>query len=258
NDDYNETTPTWNVTHFDNIQAGVNAVNESGIVYVCNGTYYENVTINKKLTLMGVDEDEWGNDTDGSIIDGGENDTIFNIGISNIKISGFIIINSERKAINIVNSENIEIFENTIDNNFYGIKLHNCRNIEIFENIFINNYEGVEISESGDNSIHNNSFLNNSYGASLFNNAYDNTFKENDFRNLESGISCSFSNSNSILYNNFTDCGQGVGLINSHYNTVYFNRFIDCNIGVFLGDSDYNPITWNIIQGGSIIENVTG
>jgi len=258
NDDYNETTPNWNVTHFDKIQEGINAVNETGIVYVCNGTYYENIIIEKELTLMGVDEDGWGNDNF-TIIDGRENDSILFINISNVKISGFIIVNSSWVAIKISNSQNIEIFQNTIINSQYCIVSHNSNNIKIFRNIFINNSECIEIDKSVNTLIHNNSFLDNQWGLTICGNSFNIIVRDNDFRNIEyDSVFCTFSNSNYFLYNNFTDCGIGIQLYQSNDNSINFNRFINSKTGITASGSDFNLITWNFIQGGGNIENITG
>jgi len=62
-DDYNESTPGWGYDHFDSIQDGIDAVNESGTVYVYNGTYNETLTtacyvyINKSMNLIGENRD---------------------------------------------------------------------------------------------------------------------------------------------------------------------------------------------------------
>ncbi len=47
-DDYDSSTPGWQVDHFDSIQDGIDAVEENGTIYVYNGIYYEGVVINKK------------------------------------------------------------------------------------------------------------------------------------------------------------------------------------------------------------------
>jgi len=53
-DDFTAGTPGWGLTHFATIQNGINAVAESGTVNVAAGTYNEDVTINKSLTLVSV------------------------------------------------------------------------------------------------------------------------------------------------------------------------------------------------------------
>ncbi len=48
---YTSATPGWNVTAFDTIQGGVNAAAEGKTVLVYPGSYAENVTVGKGLTL---------------------------------------------------------------------------------------------------------------------------------------------------------------------------------------------------------------
>lgn len=89
-DDYNESTPGWGYDHFDSIQDGVDAVAEGGTVFVFNGTYYENVDINKDgINLIGEDKNT-------TIIDA-------NMGMGNgiliknhdyVNVSGFTIRNA--------------------------------------------------------------------------------------------------------------------------------------------------------------------
>ncbi|HEC88506.1 MAG TPA: hypothetical protein ENI52_04225, partial [Thermoplasmata archaeon] len=52
-DDFDALTPGWGVTHFDKIQDGVDNVAVGGTVHVAAGTYTEQLTINKTLTLQG-------------------------------------------------------------------------------------------------------------------------------------------------------------------------------------------------------------
>ncbi|MFH0945307.1 MAG: NosD domain-containing protein [Planctomycetota bacterium] len=50
---FDQNTNGWGIWAFDNVQAGVDAVAESGSVFVYAGTYYENVVVNKSLRLIG-------------------------------------------------------------------------------------------------------------------------------------------------------------------------------------------------------------
>ena len=56
-------------------------------IYVSRGTYYENITIDKTITLIGEDKSN-------TIIDGTYNDTIIQITTENVRISKFTIRNS--------------------------------------------------------------------------------------------------------------------------------------------------------------------
>ena len=64
-DDYTPATEGWNYDHFSYLQDAINAVEDSGIVYIMNGTYYNNYTINKPLSLIGES-------IENTIIDGNE------------------------------------------------------------------------------------------------------------------------------------------------------------------------------------------
>ena len=87
-DDFNDTTPGWGVTNFSSIQDGINAVVPSGNVYVSNGSYYENVVINKKINLIGEDRN-------GTIIDGGGSGNVVYITADGVNISGFTMVKTD-------------------------------------------------------------------------------------------------------------------------------------------------------------------
>jgi len=89
-DDYDENTLGWNVTHFDNIQDGINAVDVYGRVLVNEGTYIENIVIDKKITLKGL------GDINETIIDGDGSKSVveFNTYANYGTIENFKIINS--------------------------------------------------------------------------------------------------------------------------------------------------------------------
>jgi|GEM_PF-1766521 len=77
---------TWNT-----IQEGIDAANESDVIYVRNGTYKENIAIYKPLTLIGEDNNN-------TIIDGGNNGDAVYVNANNVQISGFKIINGKAET----------------------------------------------------------------------------------------------------------------------------------------------------------------
>ena len=126
-DDYNDSIAGWNFTHFNKIQDGINACEENGIVYIYNGTYHENLIVNKSIWLIGEDRDK-------TIID--YNNDIIEIAADGVFISNFTIRNGI-SGIKITSSYN-KIFNCKIYNNSYGIYIYNSSNNIIYNNYFDN------------------------------------------------------------------------------------------------------------------------
>jgi parallel beta-helix repeat protein len=132
-DNFNESTPGWNISHFDNIQKGINVVAENGTVNVFNGTYYENVVVNKTISLISENKEA-------TIIDGSGSGDVLYVSADRVNITGFTITNSGSSGdagIDIRSYHSI-ISSNNISNNDYGIFLSNCLNNTIYNNYFNN------------------------------------------------------------------------------------------------------------------------
>jgi len=56
-DDFNSGTPGWNINHFNLIQAAVDAANPGDYIEVAAGSYTEQVTVTKSLSLVGAGRD---------------------------------------------------------------------------------------------------------------------------------------------------------------------------------------------------------
>lgn len=120
---------------FNTIQEAINAASEGDTVLVCNGTYYEHLTINKSLSLIG--ESKWN-----TIIDGNSTGDVV------------CITSNETKIINF-----------TIQYGYSGISLIHCRDNNLSSNILLNNCRGVAVQCSNDNLIFHNDFINNTQQA---------------------------------------------------------------------------------------------
>lgn len=151
---------------FTSIQDAIDSANEGDIIHVAPGTYFENIVINKTITIIGSDKDK-------TIIDGrGIGNVIWLAPSSNwVNITGFTIQNSGfeeyRSGIDI-DSDNNMIYENIIKNCKYGIKLelwgHNCR---VVSNTISENIYGVLVYSvtPNDNIIARNNFIGNNFNA---------------------------------------------------------------------------------------------
>ncbi len=221
---YTYSTPGWQYNHFDVIQDGVDAVAENGTVYVNNGTYYENVVVNKTINLIGEDKNS-------TIIDGmGNDNTLVINSCQNVLIDNFSITNSSGSWLE---GAGIKIFStgscdyNTInnciirnnDNN--GVLLwplkhqhanyNNILNCEIYENgksgIELNRQDGP--SWTNYNNILNCKIYNNTiYGILLGTIIYgvSNVVSNCEVYNNKNGIN--FDGDNSCILN--TSCHDNI------------------------------------------------
>lgn len=147
--------------NYTSIQEAINDAKEGDIVYVYNGTYYENIVIDKPINLVGEDKEN-------TIIDGQEKTDVIKIISDHVNITGFTIKNAGfylyNNGIDIDSSHNTianniiqrcrcgialelwandcEIFQNTLEENSFGIMIYSVnanRNI-VYENNFLKNY----------------------------------------------------------------------------------------------------------------------
>jgi parallel beta-helix repeat protein len=212
-DDYNNSTPGWGYNHFNTIQDGINAVQTNGTVQVSNGTYSENILINKSLSLLGQNKNT-------TRIHGTGNGTGINITANNVTINGFTIRNYTTGYGIIIASRMNRITNNIISDTIGGIVIYwnpfaptypnNGYNI-ITENMLIDN-EGVGIIVSGKN----------------------NTIRNNCISQSEYGIMVDLAASNNISRNNISDNDNGIFILGS-YSTMIYQNTISKNkeIGVF-------------------------
>jgi parallel beta-helix repeat protein len=161
-DDFDDMTPGWQINCFDTIQDGIDAVIEHGTIFVSNGVYYENITIDKPVKLLGEDKNS-------TIIDGGENELILDVVADRVTISGFTIQNSGDWYQDIglkLRSDHNTITDNIFtDNSNYGIQVTGYgHNNVISENIFMENDCALLVFSSPFNEIIDNVFINNTVG----------------------------------------------------------------------------------------------
>ena len=143
---------------------------ETVFVYDDSSPYYENVRINKSITLTGENKET-------TIIDGSDNNSVVRIIVGNVTVQKFTLINAERGVL-----VKKEIYLTS------GISHVNIRH-----NIVINNaLEGISLWRCDYSTVYGNHVQNNMWGISLYgchfttvtrNNLIDNVtdflFKEN-------------------------------------------------------------------------------
>ena len=195
-DNYDSSTTGWGVDHFNNIQLGINAVTENGIVHVNSGDYHESVLIDKTITLIGENKEA-------TIIDGEDNEIVISINANSVKLENFTIKHSSKSP--------------TPDNEIGIMVSSNCDGNEINDNIILgNNKYGILVLGSCENRIQRNTIKSNEIGIAIVNPAL---FNAGDFITPCDNI---------IRKNTIKLCGKvGIYFAFANNNHVWRNRFID-------------------------------
>ena len=228
-DDFNESTPGWGYDHFDNIQDGIDAVNLSGTVYVYNGTYNENIIINKTINLIGEDRST-------TIIDGGGSGDVVYVSVNWVNVSGFTIRNSGNAGYPNydagveIRSNYSTIIGNIVTGNNRGIWISANNNYVVDNEITSNNAQGIEIYLSRNNTIADNNVSSNTKAGIQSDNSSNNTIISNtvNSNNWHGIFLDDFSSSNTITSNNISSNDNGICIFDSSDgNIIYHNNFID-------------------------------
>jgi len=258
-DDYNSSTPGWQYDHFDVIQDGIDAVAESGTVYVFNGTYYENVIVNKTINLTGEDRDS-------TVIDGGGAGDVVYVSADWVDISGFTIENGGRYGLSLDLVCNCSIIENNITSNLNddGLNLLLSNYNTISGNIITSNYDdGIELQYSCNynNIIDNLITSNNEDGIDLFESSEHNIVAQNTILDIRDyGVHIRNSSNNLITKNIVSNCDIGISIeiyvSNSNNNIFYHNELINNTENAY--DAGTNFWDNGYPSGGNYWDDYTG
>jgi parallel beta-helix repeat protein len=139
---------------YETIQKAINAANSGDIIRVSNGTYYENLFVNKSVSIIGENPEI-------TIIDGGGNGDVVKIITPNVVFSGFTIRNGTSSEAPppfpsgiFVGSTFAVISNNILKNNTCGLQLMQSSNCRIFNNVIFNNsYAGIYVHASSANNV---------------------------------------------------------------------------------------------------------
>jgi len=222
------------------IQEAVDAANPGDTIIVKSGTYYENVNVNKQLTLRGVD-------TEGGkpVVDAGSSGSAITLSADGITLEGFTAANSGSgffdAGIKVTSNNNI-IAENTASNNSYGICLESSSKNAVRDNVANNNQIGILLAfSSNNNSITTNIANNNNYGIyisdSSSNTIQNNTASYNGPGGYEKfgGIHLYSASNNFILNNTASSNNHGIILMKSSNNNIITGNTVSNNsCGIYL------------------------
>ncbi len=252
------------VGNYSKIQWAIDNASDGDTVYVYNGTYIENIIVNKTINLIGEGKNS-------TIIDGNSNGNTVLIENDGVNISYFAITNSGifptdagikvRSNFNTIYRNNVSsnlwygitldsgswnnVIDNDIFSNEYGLDIIFSSNFNaIIDNrIFSNNIYNIRIRESQGCIFINNSLMGNGIviGGDLIHwNNHD-----IDSSNKVNGRVVSYLK-NMNIGTVPADSGQII-LANCTNITIQDQELDNCTIGIQLGFSSYNNVVNNSI-----------
>jgi len=219
------------------IQNTINAAQSGDTIFVHAGTYYENVVVNKTISLIGENRIT-------TIIDGNLTGLhIIDVRASNVLISNFAIRNSGNYTpfcsgiILRSGKNNCNMTNNLITNNQEGIFLESVSGINIKENEITDNGMGIEVvGSSTHNNISMNILANNNLGIMLNPSSNDNVISRNNIiSNRQYGLYLWESDNNMLIGNLIIQNHVGFYQVCSTGNTLVANEMTDntYTFGVF-------------------------
>lgn len=241
---------TWHPT----IQNAIDLADPGNDIWVKNGTYYENVFINKTVNLTGQSQE-------GVVINGGGSGNVVNITANAVRMTDFSITNSGNATVDagvvIDNVQNCYIANTTIKDNNIGIYLETSSNNTITTSqISSNDVHGINlVTNCNYNTIHNNTlnlngdsgiFVDGDLGACINNTITNNTANSNSDKGIVLYESC---NSNTLANNTCNmNAYYGIYLESSSSNTIT-NNTCDSN--------SYNGIYLTAFSNSNMLDNNT-
>jgi len=209
---------------FASIQAAINNATSGDTIFVNQDIYYENIVVNKSISLIGENKNS-------TIIDGRGLGSVVMVSRVRVEISGFTLRNSgpdenetgwPRSGIQIVNSYVNTISDNIIQDNHIGILIDSSPGNAIFGNNITANHYGIYILKSWQNKIRNNDVLYNWAGVVFQGSSYENVFEGNLVKgSVNVGVSVYFSQDNNFYYNNIVNNAHQVSVFPGDYVNVW-------------------------------------
>jgi parallel beta-helix repeat protein len=185
------------------IQEAIDAAIPGDSVFVYNGTYYENVVVNKTLSLIGENRDV-------VMIDGGSISEVVYVIADWANVSGFTMRNSGsgggQAGIKLESASNCRIANNIVQNNLVGIALRFAHVNLIQSNIVLSNdADGIQLIEADNNTITGNTVSLSAFFGVFLDDSLNNTITDNNVSHNTNAITLWSSSANHIYHNRFVE-----------------------------------------------------
>jgi parallel beta-helix repeat protein len=240
---------------FTSIQDAINASFDGDTVFVYNGTYYENVIVNKTINLIGENRDN-------TTINGSGAGDVVAVSVDFVNITGFTVRYSGTgswpdpdSGIELENVSNCRVFDNSILETNTGINIYYSHENNVTDNNISNSEdEGIWLRYSSNNSITHNTLMYNWVAIYNDDSSNNNTFSYNEITNNEDGIWLLYSTDHIVSYNNcsnndwfniYLQTVDNISILNNNLShgylgvLIYDSSNLTINNNIMLSNDDY-------------------
>lgn len=206
---------------YDTIQAAIDVASVGDEIHVDSGIYYENVNVNKRLMLIGIDTG-----AGKPVVDANGTGSAITLFADGIVLEGFTVVRAFEAGVKVFLRNNTIINNSAFNNTGFGFLLSNSNNNTVKNNNASNNNAGIALTNSKNNIIDRNIINLNQYA----------------------GITTDNSDYNMIVGNIVSDNNHGI-LISGSYNQ-FIGNIINKSIsaGFFISNGYFNTISANTIS----------
>jgi len=214
--------------NYSRIQDAIDDASDGDTIFVYNGTYYEHITVNKQLTLIGIPSSS----EDIPFIDSGDEITVL-ITADKCILDTFQIGSDWDFGILLQSDETI-VRNCSVLKADGDIKLDHASHNVISDNIFRGNFQGILLQGSSNNTIRNNIVDQQWRSMTLWENSCYNLVYGNNFSNsrywagIDNGDNCSYN-----IFKNNTLCNNaevGIYIMHAYGISIIGNSFINNGI----------------------------
>ncbi len=219
---------------YGSIQEAIDYASEGDTIYVKEGTYHENLVINKSLSLIGEDVDT-------TIIDGNPPEGYripIKIQCDSVSVSRFKLLYGYA-GITVGEVKHCNISGNRIAGGQHGILLVSTSYSNITENYFelIGLSSAIQLSYSNNNLVTGNYIDSCTEGIQIWLGSCNNTVTGNTITNCDDvAINFQYSDYNLITGNDVSNSGIGTSIYVSNNNTITNNNYVNNTVQFSAGE----------------------
>ncbi len=234
--------------NYTTIQEAIDAANAGDVVFVYGGTYYENLIVDKRLSLTGESKNF-------TTIDGNQTGDVVYVSSDWVNITEFTVTGSGSSGydagVELDKVENCHVADNNVSDNYIGIFLNSSSNNTIVGNsVSYNLRVGISLITSNGNVIAGNSASNNTAVIYLTDSSTNNSLTGNVANDNERGIHLVRSDGNFLIDNTIlTTYLWGITISMSEGSVIENNTVSSSqHDGIWLVEASNSTVTGNNVS----------